>query len=61
MVKKRCKVCGKFATLSRRGLCWECSVAKMQTAITQIRQKKGKIYEDWAEKLRASLSKSKRG
>jgi len=49
---KRCVSCGRPAeVLSWRGFCNDCVASKVIKAITQIREKKGPIYERWATKL----------
>lgn len=49
---KRCVSCGRpTGVLSWRGLCNDCVASKVIEAITQIREKKGSVYERWAAKL----------
>jgi len=47
-----CKLCHKQKSkLSRRGFCIECSRKLNQDAISQLRVKKGEIFEKWAKNL----------
>ena len=49
---KRCVSCGRPAkVLSWRGFCNDCVTLRVIEAITQIREKKGPVYERWATKL----------
>lgn len=49
---KGCVSCGRSAeVLSWRGFCNDCVALRVIEAITQIREKKGPVYERWAAKL----------
>lgn len=49
-----CKLCRKKKDkLSRRGFCIECSRKLNQDAVSQLRVKKGEIYERWRERIKS--------
>jgi len=55
---KRCRQCGRPSErLSRRGLCPRCSYARMSSAIRQLRDRKGPVYERWRTRMRAFLER----
>lgn len=49
---RHCVSCRRPAeVLSWRGFCNDCVALRVIEAITQIREKKGPVYERWAKKL----------
>ncbi len=52
-----CKQCHKQKTkLSRRGLCVDCATKSNQDSISQLRVKRGPIYEKWKTNLMNSVT-----
>lgn len=50
-----CKCCGtEVEHVSRRGLCQDCSYRSMLDAGSQIREKKGPIYEKYQLRVKAA-------
>ena len=54
--RKTCSKCGKrVVDISRRGLCYDCSVKAIKDNVKQLKDKKGTNYEKWRKKLLGSL------
>jgi len=61
MVVKICRQCKEpVEYLSRQGLCPRCSDVKMIQAISELRNKKGKVYERWRKAIVESTKRKKR-
>jgi len=55
-IPKRCKLCKKTKKLSHRLLCKDCSIKLNQDAVSQLRVKRGPVYEKWKENAIAAIN-----
>lgn len=59
-----CRDCGLHflrITLSKAGLCLQCSGKRVETACRQLRMKRGAIYEKWLAMTAAGVARSQVG
>lgn len=50
--KLKCKNCGATEGVNRRSeLCLSCAIGKVTATITQLKRKKGPIYEKWRRNI----------
>lgn len=54
-----CKQCGRKDIVSTRDLCSFCAAINMETAIEQMKAKKGAIYERWKKGIRRATGGTK--